>query len=110
MPHLSSVLPSKDCHIPQRRYAISHTRPRAQFIPLSPIINLDALVRDNESLNEVRRIPLAALEEHTVQSLEQLVYLHVVIEGRPLVLEGWGSYLPPWLFTSKWLKTIWATG
>jgi hypothetical protein len=82
----------------------SANHPRAQFVPLSPNLDLPALIRENESFDEVRRVPQAALEEYTVQSLEQLVYLHVVVEGRPLVLEGWGSYLPPWLFTVAWLE------
>ncbi|PQE24531.1 AT hook domain-containing protein [Rutstroemia sp. NJR-2017a WRK4] len=82
----------------------SANHPRAQFVPLSPNFDLPALIRENESFDEVRRVPQAALQEYTVQSLEQLVYLHVVVEGRPLVLEGWGSYLPPWLFTATWLE------
>lgn len=73
-------------------------------MPLSPNIDLDALVDENPSFDHVRRVPQADLEAHTPQSLEQLVYLYVVQEGRPLVLEGWGSYIPPWLFSPKWLE------
>ncbi|KAG4031685.1 hypothetical protein MFRU_008g00490 [Monilinia fructicola] len=82
----------------------SQQHPKAQFVPLSPNIDLDALVNDNPSFDHVRRVPQSDLEAHTVQSLEQLVYLYVVQEGRPLVLEGWGSYIPPWLFSSRWLE------
>ncbi|KAJ8062544.1 hypothetical protein OCU04_009072 [Sclerotinia nivalis] len=82
----------------------SQQHPRAQFVPLSPNIDLDALVDDNPSFDHVRRLPQSDLEAHTVQSLEQLVYLYVIQEGRPLVLEGWGSYIPPWLFSAKWLE------
>lgn len=82
----------------------SQQHPRAQFVPLSPNIDLDALVNDNQSFDHVRRVPQSDLEAHSVQSLEQLVYMYVVQEGRPLVLEGWGSYIPPWLFSSKWLE------
>ncbi|APA16214.1 hypothetical protein sscle_16g109840 [Sclerotinia sclerotiorum 1980 UF-70] len=82
----------------------SQQHPRAQFVPLSPNIDLDALVNDNPSFDHVRRLPQADLEAHTVQSLEQLVYVYVIQEGRPLVLEGWGSYIPPWLFSAKWLE------
>ncbi|KAF7883400.1 uncharacterized protein EAF02_005320 [Botrytis sinoallii] len=82
----------------------SQQHPRAQFVPLSPNIDLDALVEDNASFDHVRRLPQSDLEAHTVQSLEQLVYAYVVQEGRPLILEGWGSYMPPWLYSSKWLE------
>ncbi|ESZ96879.1 hypothetical protein SBOR_2744 [Sclerotinia borealis F-4128] len=82
----------------------SQQHPRAQFVPLSPNIDLDTLVNDNPSFDHVRRVPQSDLESHTVQSLEQLVHYHVVQEGRPLVLEGWGSYIPPSLFSSKWLE------
>lgn len=82
----------------------SQQHPRAQFVPLSPNIDLDALVEDNASFDHVRRLPQSDLEAHTVQSLEQLVYSYVVQEGRPLILEGWGSYMPPWLYSSKWLE------
>ncbi|QSZ32861.1 hypothetical protein DSL72_002441 [Monilinia vaccinii-corymbosi] len=82
----------------------SQQHPKAQFVPLSPNIDLDALVDENPSFDHVRRVPQSDLEAHTVQSLEQLVYLYVVQEGRPLILEGWGSYIPPWLFSAKWLE------
>lgn len=82
----------------------SQQHPRAQFVPLSPNIDLDALVEDNASFDHVRRLSQSDLEAHTVQSLEQLVYSYVVQEGRPLILEGWGSYMPPWLYSSKWLE------
>lgn len=44
------------------------------------------------------------LEEHSAQSLEQLVLLHVVVGGKPLVLEGWEEQIDPYLFSPEWLQ------
>lgn len=79
------------------------THPQAQFVPISPALDLGALVEGTQNFDYVTRLPNHILLEHSVQSLEQLVLLHVVIGGKPLVIEGWGDRLPGWLFSPSWL-------
>ncbi len=80
------------------------SHPRAQFVPCSPDFDLSALVENTSNFDYVTRLPKEMLKEHSVQSLEQLVLLHVVIGGKPLVIEGWDERLDPWLFSPGWLQ------
>jgi len=80
---------------------LSH--PQAQFVPIPPDLDLSTLVEETDNFDYVTRLPNHVLQDHSIQSLEQLVLLHVVIGGKPLVIEGWGDKLPPWLFSSEWL-------
>jgi len=80
------------------------SHPQAQFVPISPDLDLSALVENTSNFDYVTRLPHDMLKEHSVQSLEQLVLLHVVRGGKPLVIEGWGSRLPPWLLSTEWLQ------
>lgn len=82
----------------------STSHPQAQFVPLSPALDLQHLVNSTENFDWVTRVPRQMLEEHSVQSLEQLVLLHVVLGGKPLIIENWGAQLPPWLFSASWLE------
>jgi len=82
--------------------SLSH--PQAQFVPISPALDLKTLVEDADNFDWVTRVPREMLEEHTVQSLEQLVLIHVVVGGKPLIIENWGNALPPWLFSPGWLE------
>jgi hypothetical protein len=79
------------------------SHPQAQFVPISPDLDLSALVENTPNFDYVTRLPRAMLEEHSIQSLEQLVLLHVVIGGKPLVIEGWESRIDPNLFSPAWL-------
>lgn len=81
------------------------SHPQAQFLPISPALDLNALVEKTPNFDYVTRLPRAMLEEHSVQSLEQLVLLHVVIGGKPLVIEGWESSIDPSLFSPAWLHS-----
>ena len=80
------------------------SHPRAQFVPIPPDLDLCALVESRSNFDYVTRLPNEMLKEHSIQSLEQLVLLHVVIGGRPLVIEGWEERLDPYLFSSEWLQ------
>jgi hypothetical protein len=39
-----------------------------------------------------------------VEQFEKLVLLHVVIGGKPLVIDGFEEVLDPWVFTPSWLR------
>lgn len=74
-------------------------------MPISPDLDLSALVENTPNFDYVTRLPRAMLEEHSNQSLEQLVLLHVVIGGKPLIIEGWENSIDPGLFGSAWLQS-----
>ena len=80
------------------------SHPRAQFVPLAPDLDLSALVEHTDNFDYVTRLPYETLKEHSIQSLEHLVLRHVLIGGKPLVIEGWGEALDPHLFNPEWLK------
>jgi len=92
------------------------SHPQAQFVPISPDLDLSALVENTPNFDYVTRLPREMLEEHSNQSLEQLILLHVVIGGKPLVIEGWEDRIDPYLFSPEWLEnnldkkgTLWYT-
>lgn len=82
----------------------SQSHPQAQFVPIPPDLDLSALVENTTNFDYVTRLPFEVLKEHSAQSLEQLVLLHVVKGGKPLVIEGWGPSLPSSIFNPKWLE------
>ncbi|KAE8452892.1 hypothetical protein EG329_013164 [Mollisiaceae sp. DMI_Dod_QoI] len=80
------------------------THPQAQFVPISPDFDLDALVNSTDNFDYVTRLSTEKLQEHSIQSFEALVLTIVIQTGKPLVIENWGSSLPPWLFSRGWLE------
>ncbi|CZR53146.1 related to c-module-binding factor [Phialocephala subalpina] len=82
----------------------SQTHPQAQFVPISPDFDLDALVQEIHNFDFVTRLSTDKLREHSIQSFEALVEAIVIENGKPLVVEDWGSSLPPWLFSRDWLE------
>lgn len=82
--------------------SLSH--PQAQFVPVPLDLDLNTLVESTSNFDYVTRLPYQMLKEHSIQHLEQLVLLHVVIGGKPLVIENWGDVLDPWLFSPEWLQ------
>ena len=80
------------------------SHPRAEFVPIAPDLDLSALVENTSNFDYVTRLPNEMLKEHSIQNLEQLVLRHVVIGGKPLVIEGCGAKLDPYLFSPEWLQ------
>ncbi len=80
------------------------THPQAQFVPISPDFDLDALVNSTDNFDYVTRLSTEKLQEHSIQSFEALVLTIVIQTGKPLVIENWDSSLPPWLFSRGWLE------
>jgi hypothetical protein len=78
-------------------------RPRASFEPIPPDFDLRELVESTENFQYVDRISCDAIEEQGLENFEKLILLHVIIGGKPLVVDGFEDRLDPWTFTSKWL-------
>ncbi|RDW62688.1 hypothetical protein BP5796_10990 [Coleophoma crateriformis] len=87
----------------------SPSHPQAQFVPIPPDLDLSALVENTTNFDYVTRLPKEMLKEHSAQSLEKLVLLHVVIGGKPLVIEGWERMLDAGLFSPTWLRENYGT-
>jgi len=79
-------------------------RPCASFDPISPDFDLTAFVEENPNFEDVVRISCDMIEHQGLEAFEKLVLLHVIIGGKPLVIEGWQHRLNEWTFTSQWLR------
>ncbi|KAL8836664.1 MAG: hypothetical protein Q9205_004062 [Flavoplaca limonia] len=80
------------------------TRRSAAFDPISPDLDLDALVQQTPNFEYVTRISCDMIETQGLDTFEKLVLLHVLIGGKPLVIEGFHKRLDEWTFTSAWLQ------
>ncbi|KAK5163763.1 uncharacterized protein LTR77_010436 [Saxophila tyrrhenica] len=81
------------------------TRPRASFEPISPDFDLKALVESTEKFSYVDRISVDMIDQQGLPAFEKLVLLHVIVGGKPLVIDGFEDRLDPWTFTPKWLES-----
>ena len=69
-----------------------------------PDLDLDALVDKTPNFHWVLRVSAAQIRDIGVQEFEKLVHVHVVVNGRPVVIEKWNDALPEWLFSAEWLE------
>lgn len=79
-------------------------RPCASFDPISPDLDLAALVEETPNFEYVVRISCDMIENQGLEAFEKLVLLHVIIGGKPLVIEGFQDRLDQWTFTPQWLR------
>ena len=79
-------------------------RPSASFEPISPDLDLAALVEETPNFEYVVRISCDMIEGQGLEAFEKLVLLHVIIGGKPLVIEGFDKQLDGWTFTRQWLQ------
>lgn len=79
-------------------------RPSASFDPIAPDLDLDALVDDTPNFEYVVRISCEMVEHQGIEAFEKLVLLHVIIGGKPLIIEGFQHLLDEWTFSGQWLK------
>ncbi|ELR07617.1 hypothetical protein VC83_03671 [Pseudogymnoascus destructans] len=82
----------------------SNLHPQAMFDPIPPDLDLSTLVEKTPNFDYVIRISTDQIRELGLQEFEKLVLLHVIQGGKPLVVEGWESDLPPWLYSSTWMQ------
>ncbi|KAF2769599.1 hypothetical protein EJ03DRAFT_89440 [Teratosphaeria nubilosa] len=80
------------------------TRPRASFEPISPTLDLKKLVESTANFSYVDRISASMIDQQGICAFEKLVLLHVIIGGKPLVIDGFEDRLDPWTFSPKWLR------
>ncbi|KAK4610464.1 C-module-binding factor A [Fulvia fulva] len=79
-------------------------RPRASFEPIAPDFNLKALVESTPNFSYVDRISCDMIDQQGMAAFEKLVLLHVIVGGKPLVIDGFEDRLDPWTFNPKWLR------
>ena len=79
-------------------------RPSAAFDPIPPNLDLAALVEETENFEYVTRVSCNMIESQSMEAFEKLVLLHVILGGKPLVIEGFQHRMDEWTFTSQWLK------
>ncbi|KIX04704.1 uncharacterized protein Z518_05574 [Rhinocladiella mackenziei CBS 650.93] len=80
------------------------TRPCAAFEPISPEFDLKALVESTANFEWVVRIHCDMIDRQGLENFEKLVLIHVILGGKPLVIEGYESRLDRWTFTLQWLR------
>lgn len=80
------------------------TRPCAAFEPISPEFDLKALVESTPNFEYAVRIHSDMIEHHGLAAFERLVLMHVILGGKPLVIEGYEGRLDRWIFAIQWLK------
>ena len=81
----------------------SNLHPQAKFDPIPPDLDLATLVEKTDNFDYVIRIHVDQIDEIGLDQFEKLLLLHVVKDGKPLVIEGWDTKLKPWLFNAQWL-------
>ncbi|EHY55682.1 hypothetical protein ABEF92_002385 [Exophiala dermatitidis] len=79
-------------------------RPRAAFEPISPDFDLKALVESTPNFEWVVRIHCDMIDHQGLENFEKLVLIHVILGGKPLVIEGYESRLDRWTFALQWLR------
>jgi hypothetical protein len=78
-------------------------RPCAAFGPISPDLDLAALVESTPNFDYVTRIHCDMIDQQGLVAFEKLVLLHVVLGGKPLIVEGYQERLDRWTFADQWL-------
>ena len=78
-------------------------RQHASFEPLPPDFDVRKLVEETDNFQYVDRISRETIEENGIDQFEKLVLLHVIIGGKPLVIDGFEEKLDPWTFQRRWL-------
>jgi len=82
----------------------SSMHPQAKFDPIPPNFDLHALVDRTPNFKWVQRVSRNQIRNLGPQEFEQLVLIHVIIGGKPLVVDGWDALLSQDLFSAKWLE------
>jgi hypothetical protein len=79
-------------------------RPCAAFEPISPDLDLAALVEATPNFEYVVRVHCDMIDHQGKEAFEKLVLLHVILGGKPLVIEGYQERLDRWTFALQWLR------
>jgi hypothetical protein len=84
-------------------------RPCAAFEPIPPDLDVTALVESTPNFEFAVRIHCDAIDEQGLENFEKLVLLHVILGGKPLIIEGYENRLEKWIFSEQWLRDNHAT-
>ncbi|KAF2441445.1 hypothetical protein P171DRAFT_434141 [Karstenula rhodostoma CBS 690.94] len=79
-------------------------RPRASFEPIPPDFDVRTFVETADNFQYADRISYEMIANNGIEQFEKLVLLHVIIGGKPLVIDGFEQVLDPWPFTPSWLR------
>ena len=79
-------------------------RPCAAFEPISPDFDVKALVESTPNFEWVVRIQADMIDHQGIEAFEKLVLIHVILGGKPLVVEGYDRRLDRWTFAVQWLR------
>ncbi|KAI9731681.1 MAG: hypothetical protein M1834_004470 [Cirrosporium novae-zelandiae] len=79
-------------------------RPRARFEPISPDLDLKALVEGTPNFEYVTRVHCNVINQQGLEAFDKAVLRHVVHGGKPLVIEGFQERLDRWTFAAQWLQ------
>ena len=80
------------------------TRPCAAFEPISPDFDVKSLVESTPNFEWVVRIHCDMIDHQGIEEFEKLVLIHVILGGKPLVVEGYDGRLDRWTFAVQWLR------
>jgi hypothetical protein len=80
------------------------TRPCAAFEPISPDFDVKSLVESTPNFEWVVRIAADMIDHQGIEAFEKLVLIHVILGGKPLVIEGYDRRLDRWSFAVQWLR------
>ncbi len=78
--------------------------PQAKFDPIPPDLDLNSLVDGTDNFKWVQRVSRSQIRNLGQQEFEKIILLHVILGGKPLVIEGWDAVLPRKLFNAEWLE------
>lgn len=76
----------------------------AGFDPIPPELDLPKLVEETDNFKWAQRVSRSQMQELGQREFEDFITSHVVIGGKPLVIEGWEDVLPADLFNVDWLE------
>lgn len=79
--------------------------PQAKFDPIPPDLDLHDVLENSPNFSWVLRISMAQIRNLSQLDFEQLVNIHVIQQGKPLVISGWDDILPKDLFNAAWLES-----
>lgn len=79
-------------------------RPRASFEPIPPDFDVRTFVETADNFQYVDRISYEMIANNGIEQFEKLVLLHVVMAGKPLIIDGFEEVLDEWTFTPSWLR------
>jgi len=74
------------------------------FEPIAPDLDLETLVEETPNFQFVDRISCNMIDQQGIERFDKLVMIHVVLGGKPLIVDEYFQRQDPWTFSSKWLE------